>query len=145
MIFGPGGSVGVIHSDDMKIARAHQVSNVMSSFEQLTIPIGTQRLQTQLLGKSLDIAITDSYNKAMKVTVADAKNKLPKLIKAVENGESVTICRRGRPVADIVRTKQPTRKKRKLGTLRGKIQILDPHWWKPMTDEEAEAFAEGRG
>ncbi len=76
----------------------------------------------------------------MQVSVADAKNKLPELIKAVEDGEPVTICRRGVPVVDIVRTKKPTRKKRVLGTLKGKIQVLDPNWWKPMTDEEVEAF-----
>jgi prevent-host-death family protein len=81
----------------------------------------------------------------MKVSVADAKNKLPELIKAVEDGESVTICRRGTPVVDIVRTIEPTRKKRKFGTLKGKIQIVDPDWWKPMTEEEVDAFLEGRG
>lgn len=80
----------------------------------------------------------------MQVSVARAKNKLPELIRAVENGESVTICRRGVPVADLVRTKKPTRRKRKLGTLRGKFQILDPNWWKPMTDEEVDAFLQGR-
>jgi prevent-host-death family protein len=80
----------------------------------------------------------------MQVSVADAKNKLPELIKAVEDGEPVTICRRGVPVVDIVRTKEPTRKKRTLGTLKGKIEILDPNWWKPMTDEEVEAFLVGR-
>ena len=81
----------------------------------------------------------------MQVNVADAKNKLPELIKAVENGESVTICRRGVPVVDMVRTKEPTGKKRRLGTtLKGKIQILDPDWWKPMADEEVDAFIEGR-
>lgn len=80
----------------------------------------------------------------VQVSVARAKNKLPELIRAVEGGESVTICRRGVPVADLVRTKEPTRRKRKLGTLRGKIQILDPNWWKPMTDEEVDAFLEGR-
>jgi prevent-host-death family protein len=80
----------------------------------------------------------------MQVSVADAKNKLPELIKAVEDGEPVTICRRGVPVVDIVRTKKPTRKKRTLGTLKGKIQILDPNWWKPMTNEEVEAFLAGR-
>ncbi|HKM90098.1 MAG TPA: type II toxin-antitoxin system prevent-host-death family antitoxin [Candidatus Acidoferrales bacterium] len=80
----------------------------------------------------------------MKVSVADAKNKLPELIRAVEDGEAVTICRRGTPVADIVRTKQPSRKKRKLGTLKGKIKIIDPNWWKPMTDEEVDAFLDGR-
>ena len=81
----------------------------------------------------------------MQVSVANAKNKLPELIKAVEDGEPVTICRRGVPVVDIVRTKEPTRKKRTLGTLKGKIEILDPDWWKPMTDEEVEAFLVGRG
>ena len=81
----------------------------------------------------------------MQVSVADAKNKLPELIKAVESGEPVTICRRGVPVVDIVRTKKPVRKARVLGTLKGKIQVLDPDWWKPMTDEEAEAFLAGRG
>jgi len=81
----------------------------------------------------------------MQVSVADAKNKLPELIKAVEDGEPVTICRRGVPVVDIVRTKEPTRKKRTLGTLKGKIEILDPNWWKPMTDEEVKAFLVGRG
>lgn len=80
----------------------------------------------------------------MKVSVADAKNKLPELIKAVEDGEAVTICRRGAPVVDIVRTKEPARKKRKLGTLKGKIQILDPNWWKPMTHKEVDDFLNGR-
>jgi prevent-host-death family protein len=74
----------------------------------------------------------------MKVSVADAKNKLPELIKAVEDGEQVTICRRGVPVVDIVRTQKPERLKPQFGTLRGKIQIIDPDWWKPMTDEEIE-------
>ena len=81
----------------------------------------------------------------MQFSVADAKNKLPELIKAVEDGEQVTICRRGVPVVDIVRTNQPTRKKRKLGTLKGKMRVLDPNWWKPMTDEDVEDFIEGRG
>ena len=51
----------------------------------------------------------------MKVSVADAKNRLPELIKAAEAGETVTICRRGVPAVDIVRTKKPSRKKRLLG------------------------------
>jgi prevent-host-death family protein len=80
----------------------------------------------------------------MKVSVADAKNKLPELIRAAEDGETVTICRRGVPVVDLVRTKKPTRKKRRLGTLKGTIQVLEPGWWKPMSDDEVEAFIEGQ-
>jgi prevent-host-death family protein len=74
----------------------------------------------------------------MHVSVADAKNKLPQLIRAVEDGEPVTICRRGVPVVDIVRTQKPAQKKPKFGTLRGKIQIFDQNWWKPMTDNEVD-------
>jgi antitoxin (DNA-binding transcriptional repressor) of toxin-antitoxin stability system len=87
---------------------------------------------------ALEIAISDSYNKSMQVSVADAKNKLPELIKAVEDGEPVTICRRGVPVVDIVRTQNPRKKKPLFGTMRGKIKINDPDWWKPMTDREVE-------
>jgi prevent-host-death family protein len=80
----------------------------------------------------------------MKVSVADAKKNLPKLIKAVENGGEVTICRRGRAVVDIVRTSKSDGKKPKFGTLKGKIVSHDPDWWKPMTDDEVDAFLEGR-
>lgn len=90
------------------------------------------------------MAISDSYHEQMQVSVADAKNNLPELIKAVEQGKPVTICRRGVPVVDIVRTSKPARKKRTLGTLKGKIQILDPNWWKPMTRDETEDFLAGR-
>ena len=86
----------------------------------------------------------DSYNGNVQVSVAEAKNKLPALIKRAESGERVTICRRGEPVADLVRSEQPGRKRRKLGTLTGKTWESDPDWWKPMTEEEATAFLEGR-
>ncbi len=79
----------------------------------------------------------------MRVSVADAKNKLPELIKAVEAGECVTVCRRGVPVVDLVRTKAGRRTPR-FGTLKGRIKINDPNWWKPMSDEEVEAFLEGK-
>jgi len=42
-----------------------------------------------------------------------------------------------------VRTQRPAGKPRKLGTLKGKIRIVDPDWWKPMTPEDVDAFIEG--
>lgn len=97
-----------------------------------------------MLSKRVEIAIQDGYNRIMKVSVADAKNNLPELIKAVEDGESVTICRRGAPVVDIVRTSKSKRERPKFGTLRSKVVVHDSDWWKPMADEEAKAFIEGR-
>ncbi len=90
------------------------------------------------------MAIRNSYNGDMRVSVADAKNKLPELIRAVEGGQRVTVCRRGVPVVDLVRTEPDKARRPRLGTLKGRIRIVDPDWWKPMSDEEAEAFLEGR-
>ena len=80
----------------------------------------------------------------MKVSVAEAKNNLPKLIKAVEDGDSVTIYRHGTPVVDIVRTTKALPEKPKFGTLKGKVNVLDPDWWKPMTDAEVDTLLDGR-
>ncbi len=70
----------------------------------------------------------------MKVSVAEARNKLPELIKAVEDGEPVTICRRGTPVVDIVFTTPVNRGKPKFGTLRHKVMVHGPDWWKPISN-----------
>jgi antitoxin (DNA-binding transcriptional repressor) of toxin-antitoxin stability system len=93
---------------------------------------------------TLYIAISYSYDGNMQVSVADAKNKLPELIKAVEDGEPVTICRRGVPVVDLVRTRASNGEKPKFGTMKGRIIINDPDWWKPMSDEEVDEFLDGR-
>jgi prevent-host-death family protein len=73
----------------------------------------------------------------MKVSVADAKNKLTQLLQQVEKGERITICRHGTPVADLVPATAVNRKKRRFGTLSAKIKILDPDWAKPQNDLEA--------
>jgi prevent-host-death family protein len=69
----------------------------------------------------------------MRVSIADAQSELSRLIKAVEDGEAVTICRDGVPVADLVRTKEAdagSRGNPKFGTMKGRIVIHDPDWWK---------------
>ncbi|MFA7335907.1 MAG: type II toxin-antitoxin system prevent-host-death family antitoxin [Candidatus Obscuribacterales bacterium] len=80
----------------------------------------------------------------MKISVADAKNKLADLIKAVEAGESVTICRRGVPVVDLVPTKTHGTKRPIFGSLKDRITINDVNWWKPMTEDEVESFVDGQ-
>ncbi|CAN5272734.1 hypothetical protein BH10CYA1_BH10CYA1_58680 [soil metagenome] len=80
----------------------------------------------------------------MKISVADAKNKLPELIRAVEAGESITICRRGVPIVDLVRTSATTEDLPKFGTLKDRIVIKDSDWWKPITDQELQEFLDGR-
>ena len=81
-----------------------------------------------------------SYN------VHDAKTQFSRLLDCVLEGEEVLITRNGVPVAELV----PARKRPfPLGAGRN-----DPHinpavlhnddWWRPMTDQQVEAFLEGR-
>ncbi len=76
----------------------------------------------------------------MEVNIYEAKNNLSELVKRAEQGEEVILSRHGRPVANLVKLLPKTRE---LGLFRGQIKELDPDWWKPMTDEEAEAFYRG--
>jgi prevent-host-death family protein len=73
----------------------------------------------------------------MKVSVAEAKNTLTRLIQSVEEGERVTICRHGVPVVDLVRTAAAERRPRRFGTLKNKIKILDSDWARPQDNIEA--------
>jgi prevent-host-death family protein len=79
---------------------------------------------------------------AMKVSVAEARNNLTKLIRLAEDGQEITICRHGKPIVELSKVSQPARKR--LGTLAGKVVVHDPDWWKPMSEREVEDFLDGR-
>ena len=78
--------------------------------------------------------------------VHDAKTNFSKLLDSVLQGEEVLITRNGVPVAELV----PARKRPvPLGAGRNDPNINpgalhSDDWWRPMTDEEVEAFLEGR-
>ncbi|HEV3316841.1 MAG TPA: type II toxin-antitoxin system prevent-host-death family antitoxin [Candidatus Angelobacter sp.] len=80
----------------------------------------------------------------MNVTAAFAIANLPELLNAVERGECVMISRNRKPVAVLSPAPKAAKPRRKLGTLRGKVKIIDQNWATLMTDNEVEAFVEGR-
>jgi prevent-host-death family protein len=66
----------------------------------------------------------------MEVSTAEAKDRLPELIEAMEEGEQVVITRDGKPVAQL--TPPPAeRRKARLGGMRDRIRLL-PGWDEPM-------------
>ena len=75
-------------------------------------------------------------------TIQEAKSNLSRLLALVERGEEVTIMRGGEPVADLVRHRRKSGR-RKLGTLAGTISLPEG-WDAPMTDEQADRFLEGK-
>jgi prevent-host-death family protein len=62
----------------------------------------------------------------MNVSIADAKNRLPELIRAVENGEYVVITRHGKPVAQLTAVR-PERRRIQWRAMCGRIRLL-PGW-----------------
>lgn len=73
----------------------------------------------------------------MVYTVAEAKNKLPELIKQAQAGARVTITKRGIPVVEIVRKTQDPRPQRVFGVLGRKRIVIDPNWSRPQEDMDA--------
>ena len=82
---------------------------------------------------------------SMRIDLGDARDKFSQLVQAVLDGEQVTIYRHGEPAVDIVRTTQKKREAPKLGTMKGRIKIIDPDWAKALeTKEELEAWLDGK-
>src|SRR5436190_13465182 len=75
-------------------------------------------------GPSIHIAIMYGYtSSAMDLSIAEAKNRLPELIRAVEGGEEVIITRHGKPVAQIAPPPAERRTPR-LGVMKDRIKFL---------------------
>jgi prevent-host-death family protein len=74
----------------------------------------------------------------MDVSIAEAKNRLPELIRAVEGGEQVIITRHGKPVAQIT-PPPPERRTVQLGSMRDRIKLY-PGWDDPI---DLDRFLEG--
>ena len=76
------------------------------------------------------LAINYGYYIDMDVSIAEAKNRLPELIRAVEGGEHIVITRHGKPVAQIV-PPPADRRRARLGGMKGRIE-LPPGWDAPV-------------
>lgn len=79
----------------------------------------------------------------MQVNVHEAKSQLSRLLKLVEEGETVTIARHGQPVAEL----GPVRRKPGFPFgIASEEPLVAPgdDWWQPMSDSEAEDWLEGR-
>src|SRR5580692_2571591 len=67
----------------------------------------------------------------MDVSIVEAKNRLPELIRAVEDGEQVVITRHGKPVVQLA-PPPPERRQVRLGGMQDRIQLL-PGWDAPIS------------
>ncbi len=75
--------------------------------------------------------------KSERVNVHDAKTNLSRLIERVEGGESIIICRAGRPVAKLtgMNGEQQVDRKAMFGAWKGKVWYSDDAF-DPLSEEE---------
>jgi prevent-host-death family protein len=81
---------------------------------------------------------------ATTVSTAYAKANLTKLIKDASKGKTILIARYNKPMAALVPVSGSEKRAPRFGTGKGRVRILDPHAFDPMTDEEVDAMLEGR-
>ena len=81
-------------------------------------------------GRAVDMAIIYGYTPEMDVSIAEAKNRLPELIRTVEAGGIVVITRHGKPVAQLSPAPVERRQVR-LGGMKHRVQLL-PGWDAPL-------------
>ena len=74
----------------------------------------------------------------IRINIAEAKAHLSKYLDRVEKGESVTLCRRNVPIAEIRPLPPPQREERLVGIDRG--MTVPASFFDPLPDDLLDAF-----
>jgi len=78
----------------------------------------------------------------IQVNIHQAKTHLSRYLERVVAGETVVLCRRNQPVAEIRPLRQPTAEPRPFGLAKGTFSV-PPSFFEPLPDDEIAAFEGG--
>ncbi len=79
----------------------------------------------------------------IKLNIHEAKTHLSKYLARLAKGETILLCKRNRPIAEIRPLRSQPKGPRPLGLGKGTVQIL-PSFFEPLPDELLDLF-EGKG
>jgi len=79
----------------------------------------------------------------IRLNIHEAKTHLSKYLARLREGDSIVLCKRNQPIAEIRALPKQLKKPRPIGLAKGKIKI-PPSFFKPLPDDIQAAF-EGRG
>ena len=77
----------------------------------------------------------------IRVNIAEAKTRLSRYLEAVEGGETVVVCRRNVPIAEIRPVAKPRTEPRPVGIDRG--MEVPPAFFEPLPEDLLDAFEGG--
>jgi prevent-host-death family protein len=69
-----------------------------------------------------------------KLNVHEAKTHLSRYLDRIEQGETIVLCRRGKPIAEIRPIRPVRREPRPIGLAKGQFSI-PPEFFDPLPDE----------
>jgi antitoxin (DNA-binding transcriptional repressor) of toxin-antitoxin stability system len=79
----------------------------------------------------------------IRLNIHEAKTHLSKYLGRLESGETIVLCRRNEPIAEIRPLPRPEKTPRPAGLCEGRFVVPDS-FFEPLPDEILDAF-EGRG
>lgn len=85
-----------------------------------------------------------NYMVMIRVNIHEAKARLSEYLARAEEGETVVICRRNVPVAELRGLATPSLPRRPVGLARGLFKVPDD-FDAPLPDQLLDAFEEGAG
>ncbi len=78
----------------------------------------------------------------MKANIHDVKTHLSAYLDKLGEGETLVICKRNEPIAELKLLPKRSSKPRRLGQAAGQVEIPDS-FWDPLPDDILEAFNGG--
>ena len=79
----------------------------------------------------------------IKLNIHEAKTHLSRYLARLEKGETIVLCRRNTPIAEIRAIPAARKKPRPLGLAKGTVRI-PPSFFEPLSDDLLDLF-EGKG
>lgn len=78
----------------------------------------------------------------IRLNIHEAKTHLSRYLTRLEAGETIVLCRRNEPIAEIRALSQPRATPRPFGLSKGEFSV-PPSFFDPLPDEEIAAFEGG--
>ena len=78
----------------------------------------------------------------MKANIHEVKTHLSEYLEKLGEGETLVICKRNEPIAELKRLPKRSMEPRPIGLAKGKIHIPDS-FWDPLPDDILEGFNSG--
>ena len=75
----------------------------------------------------------------IKLNIYEAKTHLSKYLGHLERGETILLCKRNVPIAEIRRIPRPPARKRPVGFMKGEFTV-PPSFFEPLGEEVLRAF-----